>query len=96
VGRWVTASFASSIQSTDPSKNSKAEAMFPSDAVVGAWKRILGWAKKDNVKVAFGTDLPFDPAGTRKENLMLTWFAQIFSDVEVLKIATSGNCKRLC
>lgn len=57
-----------------------------------AWVRLLGWAKKYNGKVAFGTDLLFNPGGTRKENAMLTRFARIYSNVEVLKIATSGNC----
>jgi imidazolonepropionase-like amidohydrolase len=61
--------------------------------MVGAWSRILGWAKKHHVKIAFGTDLLFDPAGTYKENLMLVRFAQIYRPVDVLKIATSGNCE---
>ena len=54
--------------------------------------RVLGWVKKYNVKVAFGTDLIFNPAGTSKENVMLTRFARIYGNIEVLKIATSGNC----
>ena len=61
--------------------------------MVGRWKQILGWARKCNVKVAFGTDLLFDSERTRKENLMLTRFAQVYSNAEVLKIATSGNCE---
>jgi imidazolonepropionase-like amidohydrolase len=47
-------------------------------------------AKKYHVKVAFGTDLLSGAAA--KENLMLTRFAQVYSNVEVMKIATSGNC----
>ncbi|HJS86966.1 MAG TPA: amidohydrolase family protein [Acetobacteraceae bacterium] len=62
-------------------------------SMVGAWERILGWAKKHGVKVAFGTDLLFQPHGTGKENVMLTRFSKIYSNVEVLKIATSGNCE---
>jgi imidazolonepropionase-like amidohydrolase len=61
--------------------------------LIGAWERILRWAKQYKVKVAFGTDLLFDPAGTYKENIMLTRLAKIYSNVDVLKIATSGNCQ---
>jgi hypothetical protein len=47
-------------------------------SIVGAWERILRWAKQYNVKVAFGTDLLFDPDGTYKENLMLTRLAKVY------------------
>lgn len=60
--------------------------------MVGAWKRILGWAKKHDVSVAFGTDLLFQPEGGHMQNLMLTRLAEVYSPAEVLKIATSGNC----
>lgn len=60
--------------------------------MIGAGQRVLRWAKRYHVNVAFGTDLLFGPAETYKENLMLTRFAQIYSNFEVLKIATSGNC----
>ncbi|MFL5254651.1 MAG: amidohydrolase family protein [Rhodopila sp.] len=59
----------------------------------GKWKTILGWAKQHGTKVAFGTDLLFQPDGTYKENEMLTRFSQVYSNVETLKIATSGNCE---
>ena len=42
---------------------------------VGAWKRVLKLAKQYHVKVAFGTDLLFDPNGTYKQNIMLTRLA---------------------
>jgi imidazolonepropionase-like amidohydrolase len=60
--------------------------------IVGGWERVLCWAKHYDVNVAFGTDLVFDPTGTHRENFMLARFARIYSNVEVLKIATSGNC----
>lgn len=60
--------------------------------MVGAWKRILGYAKKHDVRVAFGTDLLFQPEGGAKQNLMLTRLAQVYSNFNVLRIATSGNC----
>ncbi len=61
--------------------------------MVGAWRGILGWAKQHGVKVAFGTDLLFQPEGTYKENVMLTRFSQVYSNAETLRIATSGNCQ---
>ena len=61
--------------------------------LVGAWQRVLKLARQYKVKVAFGTDLLFDPEGTYKQNIMLTRLAQIYSNTEVLKIATSGNCE---
>jgi len=61
--------------------------------MIGAWERVLGWAKKYGVKVAFGTDLLFQPGGTYKENLLLTRFSKIYSNVETLRIATAGNCQ---
>jgi len=68
------------------------ESLAKARSIVGAWERILTWAKNDNVHVAFGTDLIFSGTGTSRENLMLTRFAKVYSNVEVLKIATSGNC----
>jgi imidazolonepropionase-like amidohydrolase len=43
--------------------------------------------------VAFGTDMLFQPTGTKNQNLMLTRFAQVFGNVETLRIATSVNCE---
>ena len=61
--------------------------------MLGAWQRVLRWAKQYGVKVAFGTDLLFQPDGADLQNVMLTRLAKIYSNVEVLKIATSGNSK---
>jgi hypothetical protein len=51
----------------------------------------LAWQYR--VRVAFGTDLLFDPNGTHQQNIMLTRFAQIYTNVEVLKISASGKCE---
>lgn len=56
--------------------------------LIGAWERLLRWAKQYNAKVAFGTDLLFDPNGTYKQNIMLTRLAQIYSNFETLKLRT--------
>lgn len=85
---WLsTQAFEPGDEPLSPANKAKTQNM------IGAWKRILTWAKKYNVKVAFGTDLLFDPAGAARENLMLTRFAQVYSNIETLKIATSQNCE---
>lgn len=85
---WLsTQAFEPGDEPLSPASKAKTQNM------VGAWKRILTWAKKYKVNVAFGTDLLFDPAGAARENLMLTRFAQVYSNIETLKIATSRNCE---
>lgn len=87
-GAWLsTQPFEPGDEPLSPANKVKTQNM------VGAWKRILTWAKKYNVKIAFGTDLLFDPAGAARENLMLVRFAQVYSNIETLKIATSQNCE---
>jgi imidazolonepropionase-like amidohydrolase len=86
-GAWLsTQPFETGDEPLPPGNMAKGKSIF------GVWERILGWAKTYNVRVAFGTDLLFSGTGTRRENLMLTRFAKVYSNVEVLKIATSGNC----
>lgn len=87
-GAWL------SIQPFEPSDNElSAEQAEKTKSMIGAWQKVLSWAKQYNVKVAFGTDLLFQPEGTYKQNIMLTRLAQIYSNVQVLRIATSGNCE---
>jgi imidazolonepropionase-like amidohydrolase len=57
------------------------------------WDRVAEWAKANGTKVAFGTDLLFQPNGTGLESVMLTRFASVFGNVRTLQIATSGNCE---
>jgi imidazolonepropionase-like amidohydrolase len=86
-GAWLsTQTFEPGDMPLTPAQIAKARPM------VGAWKRILGWAKKHDVKVAFGTDLLFQSGGGHMQNVMLTRLADVYSPVDVLKIATSGNC----
>jgi imidazolonepropionase-like amidohydrolase len=40
--------------------------------IVGSWGRVFRWAKQHGVKVAFGTDLLFQPEGTHQENITPT------------------------
>ena len=87
-GAWLsTQPFEPGDEPLSPASLAKTHTM------VGAWERILTWARKYNVKVAFGTDLLFDPQGAARENLMLTRFAKVYTNTETLKIATSQNCE---
>jgi imidazolonepropionase-like amidohydrolase len=70
-----------------PEQAEKAQSM------VGAWQRILGWAKQHGTKAAFGTDLLFSPDKTYMQNVMLTRLSQVYTNTQALKIATSGNCE---
>jgi imidazolonepropionase-like amidohydrolase len=56
------------------------------------WRSSVQLAKKHGVKVAFGTDLFARTTTSRTENDMLPRLGTIFSNAEVLRIATSGNC----
>ncbi|WP_445193905.1 amidohydrolase family protein [Sphingomonas sp. Tas61C01] len=57
------------------------------------WDRVAGWAKSAGTRVAFGTDLLFQPEGTKNQPVLLTRFAKVFGNVGTLQIATSGNCE---
>ncbi len=56
------------------------------------WQSSVRLAKKHGVNVAFGTDLFARTTASRTENAMLPRLGTIFSNAEVLRIATSGNC----
>ena len=58
----------------------------------GGWQACARLAKKHGIKLAFGTDLFARTRESRTENAMLPRLGQIFSNAEVLRIATSGNC----
>ncbi len=62
-------------------------------AVCNGTDNVYRWAKQYRVKVAFGTDLLFEPQDNYKQNEMLTRVAQYYSNVEVLKMATSQNAQ---
>jgi imidazolonepropionase-like amidohydrolase len=52
-------------------------------------------AKKIGVKVAFGTDMLFDPAAAEKQGKMLSKLARWYTPYEALKMATSTNAELL-
>ena len=55
-------------------------------------------AKEMGVKVAFGTDMLFDPAAAKNQGKMLAKLKRWYTPYEVLKMATSTNAEliRLC
>ncbi|MFG2909105.1 amidohydrolase family protein [Kitasatospora sp. NPDC048286] len=55
--------------------------------------RTFGWALRHGVRLAFGTDLVFDPGKAHRQNEMLVRLGEHLSPVEALKLATSGNAE---
>jgi imidazolonepropionase-like amidohydrolase len=53
--------------------------------------QIYGWARKHGVKVAWGTDLLFEPENNARQSEMMTRLGEHFTTVEALKMVTSGN-----
>lgn len=60
--------------------------------------QVYQWAKKQGVKVAWGTDLLFEPENNFKQSQMVARLGEFFTPVEALKMVTSGNADlfRLC
>ena len=52
-------------------------------------------AKKYNIKVAWGTDILFNPNMTKNQGALLTTMTRWYSPAEVLKLATSTNAELL-
>jgi imidazolonepropionase-like amidohydrolase len=59
--------------------------------ICGGTDRVYRWAKKHGVKTAWGTDLLFEPESAGKQSEMMTRLGDYFTNVEALKIVTSGN-----
>jgi imidazolonepropionase-like amidohydrolase len=53
--------------------------------------RLYNWARKHGVKTAWGTDLLFEPELAGKQSEMMTRLGGYFTNVEALKLVTSGN-----
>ena len=63
--------------------------------IVAGTDRTYRLAKQYGVKLAWGTDLLFDPAGTERENDGIGKLTQWFSNLEILRMITSGNAELL-
>ncbi len=58
-------------------------------------ERAFELAKKHNVKVAWGTDMLFNPAGNRNHGAHLAKLSGFFTPAELLVMATSNNAQIL-
>lgn len=88
-GAWLsTQPFETGDNFLTESQLSKAQQSLP-----GGWRPSVELAKKHGVKVAFGTDLFGRTRKSRTENTMLPRLGAVFSNGEVLRMATSGNAE---
>ncbi len=53
--------------------------------------QVYRWAKQHGVKVAWGTDLLFEPENAARQSDMMTRLGEYFTTVDALKMVTSGN-----
>lgn len=53
--------------------------------------QVYEWAKKHGVKTAWGTDLLLEPAAAARQSVMAARLGEFYTNVEALKILTSGN-----
>lgn len=56
---------------------------------------IYQWAKKHGVKLAWGTDLLFEPEHVARQSEMMARLGEYVSNVEALTMVTSGNAELL-
>lgn len=73
---------------SDEQKQMKAEVANGSDAVIK-------WAKKYKVKIAWGTDVFFNPPVNKNQNKYITKMGIWYTPFEVLKMITSDNAQLL-
>lgn len=82
-----------SLQPFEAGDNPLTPAQIKKAEPISHWDRVATWAKAHGTKVAFGTDLLFQPNGTGAQPALLTRFAKVFGNAGTLRIATSGNCE---
>jgi len=61
--------------------------------VADGFQKTMDLVKKYNIKFAFGTDFSFTPAHNDIQANGLTQFSKWFSNIELLRIITSGNAE---
>jgi len=88
-GAWLsTQPFEKGDNQLGPEQLAKAEESIGTEG----WIASVRLAKKHGVKLAFGTDLFSRSRTSRTENEMLPRLGRVYSNAEVLRMATSGNC----
>lgn len=55
--------------------------------------QVYQWARTHGVKLAWGTDLLFEPQNNHRQSEMVARLGEFFPAVEVLKMVTSGNAE---
>ena len=73
----------------DEDRNLKAK------SIIEGTDRVYRMAKKYKVKLAWGTDLVFNPAGTKRHNTNITKLARWFTPAEALRMITHDNAELL-
>jgi len=63
--------------------------------VTSGTDKVYKLAKEMGVKIAFGTDMLFDPVAAEKQGKMLAKLKRWFTPYEALKMATSTNAELL-
>jgi imidazolonepropionase-like amidohydrolase len=64
-------------------------------SIIEGTDRVYRLAKKYKVKLAWGTDLVFNPAGTNRHNTNVTKLARWFTPAEALRMITHDNAELL-
>jgi imidazolonepropionase-like amidohydrolase len=73
----------------DEDRNLKAK------SIIEGTDRVYRLAKKYKVKLAWGTDLVFNPPGTRRHNTNMTKLSRWFTSAEALRMITHDNAELL-
>ncbi len=85
-----------SMQSLDEAPATAPESIrIKKQSVIDGTSAAFTWAKKHNVKLAFGTDLMFDPKQMSKQNTDILKLRQWFTPAEALKLVTYDNAQLL-
>lgn len=88
---WLSMQPFTADDNTYPSKEQEAKHMM----IVEGTDKTYNLAKKYGVKLAWGTDLLFNPAKAKDQNKGIGKLTKWFSNDEILKMVTSGNAELL-
>lgn len=72
---------------TDPDRTAK------NREVCEGTGQVYRWARKHGVKLAWGTDLLFEPQNNARQSDMVARLGEYFTTIEALKMVTSGNAE---
>lgn len=90
-GIWLSAQVFEDRENPDFTKEQQAKRT----AVVQGVSNAFTWAKKYNVKLAWGTDFLFDPANNKNQNAYIVKLEKWMTPFEALKLVTHDNAQLL-